>query len=77
MAPTTRAAGSSATAGGLRATTTHQSGAADGNAADWLAAVRVLREGGVLHALADFKALGGFAFKLGDGFVNVGGHGVE
>ena len=45
--------------------------------ADRLAAVRMLRESGVLHTLADFKALGGLAFKLRDGFVNVGGHGTR
>jgi hypothetical protein len=76
MASTPGAAGSS-TAGGLRATTaaTHHSGAADRHTADWLATVRMLRECVIFHALTDFKALGGFAFKLGDGFVNVGGHG--
>ena len=55
----------------------HEPRATDGHAADRLAAVRMLRERGVLHALADLKALGGFAFKLGNGFVNVGGHGAE
>ena len=76
MAPAAGAAG--AAAGGLGAASAaaaHEAGAADGDTAHGLAAVGVLREGGVLHALADFKALGGLAFKLGDGFVNVGGHG--
>jgi hypothetical protein len=35
----------------------------------------MLGEGRVLDALADLEALGWIAFKLGDGFVNVGGHG--
>lgn len=33
-------------------------------------------QGIILHALLDFKAAGSFAFSLGDGFVNVGGHGA-
>jgi hypothetical protein len=35
----------------------------------------MLRQRGILHALADFKTLRLLAFDLGDGFVNVGGHG--
>jgi hypothetical protein len=75
MAATARTAGTT-TAGRLRSPSAaaHHSRATDGHAADRLATVGMLRECGVLHALAYFKALRRFAFKLGDGFVNVGGH---
>lgn len=64
---TRRTAGDTATAHDTRSTNRHT--------AHRLAAVRMLRQCGVLHALANLKTLRLVAFKLGDGFVNVGGHG--
>lgn len=57
------------------AATTHDTRPTDRHPAHWLAAVRMLRQGRVFHALADLKTLGQVAVKLGNGFVNVGGHG--
>jgi hypothetical protein len=53
----------------------HEAGAANRHAADGGATIRMPRERRILHVLAHFKTLWLLAFKLGDGFVNVGGHG--
>ena len=77
MTATASAAGATAATAGEGTAprrTTHETGAADRHTTHGLAAIRMLGQRGVFHALTHLKTLGLVTFKLGDGFVNVGGH---
>ena len=75
MASATGLAGGHGVGAGLFFAEAHQAIATNNHPFDWFPSVGMLNQGGVLHALHQFKAAGGLTLPLVDGFINIGGHG--